>query len=241
MRVRDALSAGNVGRDVTVQGWVRTRRLSKAGVTFIELNDGSSLENLQVVAPENLPNYHSEVARLSTGASVIVDGAIVESPASGQDTELRAVAIELVGDAPDFPLAKKRHSFEYLRSIAHLRPRTNTFGAVARVRNAVCWSIHRYFQERGYLYIQTPIITANDAEGAGHMFHVSSLDLRQPPLSNGGLDFEQDLFGKETFLTVSGQLQAEIMATALSNVYTFGPTFRAENSNTSRHLAEFWM
>jgi asparaginyl-tRNA synthetase len=165
----------------------------------------------------------------------------VASPAAGQEVELRADRFEVIGEAPEFPLAKKRHSFEYLRSIAHLRPRTNTFGAMARVRNRVCMAIHEYFQSRGYLYVQTPIITGSDAEGAGQMFQVTSVDLDHPPLRNGSIDFSEDLFGKVTHLTVSGQLEAEIMATALGNVYTFGPTFRAENSNTSRHLAEFWM
>jgi asparaginyl-tRNA synthetase len=241
MRVRDALSPTNIGKAVTVEGWVRTKRPSKAGVTFVEINDGSSLRNLQAVVSDTLSGYDAEVAAASTGASVRVRGEIVESPAHGQETELRAAEFTMVGNAPDFPLAKKRHSFEYLRTIAHLRPRTNTFGAMARVRNSVSMSIHEYFQSRGYLYVQTPIITGSDAEGAGQMFQVTSLDLHAPPLHNGTIDFESDLFGKPTHLTVSGQLEAEIMATALSNVYTFGPTFRAENSNTSRHLAEFWM
>jgi asparaginyl-tRNA synthetase len=166
---------------------------------------------------------------------------VIQSPAEGQETELRADAVEVVGRAPEYPLAKKRHSFEYLRTMAHLRPRTNTFGAIARVRNQVSWSIHRYFQERDFLYVQTPIITGSDAEGAGQMFQVTSMDLKQLPMSEGLVDFSQDLFGRPTYLTVSGQLEAEIMATALTSVYTFGPTFRAENSNTSRHLAEFWM
>ena len=241
IRVREALDPGNIGRVVRVQGWVRTKRASKAGVTFVEVNDGSSLRSLQVVVPSSLPNYATDVERLSTGASVVVEGEIVASPAPEQETELRAASVQVVGWASDYPLAKKRHSFEYLRTVAHLRPRTNTFGAIARVRNQVCWSIHRYFQERGYLYVQTPIITGSDAEGAGQMFGVTSLDLRNLPRTDGEVDFSEDLFGRPTFLTVSGQLEAEIMATALSNVYTFGPTFRAENSNTSRHLAEFWM
>jgi asparaginyl-tRNA synthetase len=210
-------------------------------VTFLELNDGSSLRNLQVVIPDDLPGYAENVEPANTGASVVVSGMVVQSPAEGQEIELRAGSLELLGAAPEYPLAKKRHSFEYLRTIAHLRPRTNTFGAIARVRNTVSWSIHRYFQERGFLYVQTPIITGSDAEGAGQMFQVTSMDLRDLPVSDGLVDFTQDLFGRPTFLTVSGQLEAEIMATALSNVYTFGPTFRAENSNTSRHLAEFWM
>jgi asparaginyl-tRNA synthetase len=241
MSVRDALHTQMLGRHVTIEGWVRTKRSSKAGVTFVEINDGSSLRNLQVVVPDALQSAEALLSETSTGASVRVAGELVESPAHGQATELLAEAFALVGPAPDFPLAKKRHSFEYLRTIAHLRPRSNTFGAMARVRNAVSMSIHSYFQERGYLYIQTPIITGSDAEGAGQMFQVTSLDLHHPPLRNGSIDFEDDLFGKLTHLTVSGQLEAEIMATALRKVYTFGPTFRAENSNTSRHLAEFWM
>lgn len=241
IRVCDALHKDSIDKQVTVEGWVRTKRPSKAGFTFVEMNDGSSLHNLQVVAPESLPMYATDVAQASTGASVRVSGQIVESPAQGQQTELRASDFSLLGAAPDFPLAKKRHSFEYLRGIAHLRPRSNTFGAVARVRNAVSMAIHAYFQERGYLYVQTPIITGSDAEGAGQMFQVTSLDLERPPMRDGGIDFTDDLFGKLTHLTVSGQLEAEIMATALSRVYTFGPTFRAENSNTSRHLSEFWM
>jgi asparaginyl-tRNA synthetase len=239
--VREAMQAGSVGKHVRVQGWVRTKRPSKAGVTFAELNDGSTLANLQIVIPESLPNYGSDVDALNTGASLVVEGEIVASPAAGQETELQAERVRVLGFAPDYPLAKKRHSFEYLRTMAHLRPRTNTFGAVARVRNQVSWSVHRYFQERGYLYVQTPILTGSDAEGAGQMFNVTSLDLRRLPVNEGLVDFSQDLFGRPTYLTVSGQLEAEIMATALSNVYTFGPTFRAENSNTSRHLAEFWM
>jgi asparaginyl-tRNA synthetase len=241
MRVRVAVLRESIGRSVTVEGWVRTKRSSGAGVTFVEVSDGSSLRNLQIVIPDSLEDGRAEVDKASTGASVRVEGTIIPSPAQGQETELEASAFQLVGPAPDFPLAKKRHSFEYLRTIAHLRPRSNTFGAIARVRNAVCMSIHSYFQDRGYLYVQTPIITGLDAEGAGQMFQVTSLDLDHPPLRNGALDFESDLFGRPTHLTVSGQLEAEIMATAFSKVYTFGPTFRAENSNTSRHLSEFWM
>lgn len=241
VRVKQALSPEMIGRQVQVAGWVRTKRPSKAGITFLEINDGSSLRNLQVVLPDGLPDYEQLVGELATGASVIVEGEVTASPAAGQETELRAAALQLVGPAPDYPLAKKRHSFEYLRSMAHLRPRTNTFGALARVRNTVSRAIHDYFQSRGYLYVQTPIITGSDAEGAGQMFQVTSLDLDNLTLQDGLVDFSQDLFGRPTHLTVSGQLEAEIMATALSNVYTFGPTFRAENSNTSRHLAEFWM
>jgi len=241
LRVREALSEDSIGTLCRVQGWLRTKRTSKAGVTFLEVNDGSSLQNLQVVVSQGLPNYDTDVAALSTGASVSVMGHIIASPAAEQETELQATAVDVLGTAEGYPLAKKRHSFEYLRTMAHLRPRTNTFGAVARVRNTVCQSIHTYFQDRGYLYVTTPIITGSDAEGAGQMFTVTSLDLHNPPMGDDGVDFSADLFGKATHLTVSGQLEAEIMATALSNVYTFGPTFRAENSNTSRHLAEFWM
>jgi asparaginyl-tRNA synthetase len=241
LAVRDALSPTNIGRQVGIEGWVRTKRSSKAGVTFVEVNDGSSLRNLQVVAPASLPTYETDVDAATTGASVRVTGEVVSSPAPGQETELRATSFELIGSASDYPLAKKRHSFEYLRTMAHLRPRTNTFGAIARVRNEVCRSIHAYYQSRGYLYVQTPIITGIDAEGAGQMFQVTSLDLQNPPRPDGRIDFSEDLFGKLTHLTVSGQLEAEIMATALGKVYTFGPTFRAENSNTARHLAEFWM
>ena len=241
MPVREALRSGSIGRSVRVQGWIRTKRTSKAGVTFLEVNDGSSLQNLQAVVPESLPNYETEVSAATTGASVILEGDIIASPAPEQETELSVHCLQVLGTAPEYPLAKKRHSFEYLRTMAHLRPRTNTFGAMARVRNEVSRSIHGYFQERGYLYIQTPIITGSDAEGAGQMFQVTSLDLEQPPLTDGRIDFSDDLFGRPTHLTVSGQLEAEIMATAFTRVYTFGPTFRAENSNTARHLAEFWM
>lgn len=239
--VRDALLPSAIGEQVRIKGWLRTKRTSKAGVTFLEVNDGSSITNVQVVAPAALPNYTTDIETLSTGSSLVVSGTVVESPASGQATEVRAKSVQVLGSAPDYPLAKKRHSFEYLRTMAHLRPRTNTFGAIARVRNEVSRAIHAYFQARGYLYVQTPIITGSDAEGAGEMFTVTSLDLGKPPLRDGAVDFSDDLFGKPTHLTVSGQLEAEIMATAFSRVYTFGPTFRAENSNTSRHLAEFWM
>jgi len=239
--VRDVLDRAAIGLGVCIEGWIRTKRTAKAGLTFLEVNDGSSLRNVQVVATEDLPNFNTGVAAITTGTSVRVLGTVVESPASGQPTEVRASEIQVVGLAPDYPLAKKRHSFEYLRTIAHLRPRTNTFGAVARVRNEVCRGIHAYFQSRGYLYAQTPIITGSDAEGAGQMFSVTSLDLEKPLATDGHLDFSEDLFGRPTRLTVSGQLEAEILALAFSRVYTFGPTFRAENSNTSRHLSEFWM
>jgi asparaginyl-tRNA synthetase len=240
-RIREIITAPTIGDEVSVQAWVRTRRSSKAGLTFVELNDGSTLANLQVVAEESLANY-DEITKLGTGASVIVTGTVVESPASGQAVEVRARDIRLVGDSPEeFPLQKKRHSFEYLRTIGHLRPRTNTFGAIARVRNEVSRSIHEYFQTRGYLWVHTPLITAIDAEGAGQMFQVTTLDLAAKSGPVADEDFKDDLFARKAYLAVSGQLEAEIMATALGNVYTFGPTFRAENSNTSRHLSEFWM
>jgi asparaginyl-tRNA synthetase len=241
MPVREALLAGSIGASVRIQGWIRTKRTSKAGVTFLEVNDGSSLPNLQAVVAESLPNYETDVSAVTTGASVVLEGDVVASPAPEQETELSVGFLKIVGNAPDYPLAKKRHSFEYLRTMAHLRPRTNTFGAVARVRNEVSRSIHGFFQEHGYLYVQTPIITGSDAEGAGQMFQVTSLDLDHPPLRGDRIDFSGDLFGRPTHLTVSGQLEAEIMAAAFTKVYTFGPTFRAENSNTARHLAEFWM
>jgi asparaginyl-tRNA synthetase len=232
-----------VGRKITLRGWVRTRRDSKGGFSFIELNDGSSQGNVQVVAPGELPNYESQVKHLHTGASVVIEGEVKASPAKGQATEVLATRVELVGEAPaeTYPLQKKGHTFEFLRTIAHLRPRTNTFGAVARLRNQVSKSIHDFFQERGFLYIHTPIITASDCEGAGALFRVSTIDPENPPRAEGKVDYKQDFFGKPAYLTVSGQLQVETFCCALGNVYTFGPTFRAENSNTPRHLAEFWM
>jgi asparaginyl-tRNA synthetase len=222
---------------------VRTRRDSKAGFSFIELNDGSCFGNIQVVAPGGLPNYESEVKRLSPGCSVEIEGLVKESPGKGQATEVEARRVALLGtaDVDSYPLQKKHHSFEFLRTIAHLRPRTNTFGAVARVRNCVCNSIHRFFQEEGFLYVHTPVITASDCEGAGEMFQVTTLDLNSPPRKGPDIDFALDFFDRPAYLTVSGQLEAETFACALGKVYTFGPTFRAENSNTSRHLAEFWM
>ena len=243
LTVAQARRAEAVGKEVTLEGWVRTRRDSKAGFSFLELNDGSSMGNIQVVADAALANYESLVKSLSAGSSVSVTGVVKESPGKGQATEVRATRITLHGtaDAETYPLQKKRHSFEFLRTIAHLRPRTNTFGAVARVRNCVSNSIHQFFQEEGFLYVHTPIITASDCEGAGEMFQVTTLNLAAPPKTAGGVDFTQDFFDRPSYLTVSGQLEAEIFACALSKVYTFGPTFRAENSNTSRHLAEFWM
>ena len=232
-----------VGRKVTLRGWVRTRRDSKGGFSFVELNDGSCQGNVQIVAPGELPNYESQVKHLHTGASVVVEGEVKASPAKGQATEVLASKVELVGDAPaeTYPLQKKGHTFEFLRTIAHLRPRTNTFGAIARLRNQVSKSIHDFFQERGFLYVHTPIITASDCEGAGALFRVTTIDPENPPKADGKVDYKQDFFGKPAYLTVSGQLQVETFCCALGNVYTFGPTFRAENSNTPRHLAEFWM
>jgi asparaginyl-tRNA synthetase len=241
--VSDARRVEAVGRQVRLRGWVRTRRDSKGGFSFIELNDGSCQGNVQVVAPGELPNYEAVVKQLHTGASVAIDGEVKASPAKGQATEVHATHVELLGDAdPEtYPLQKKGHTFEFLRTIAHLRPRTNTFGAVARLRNQISKSIHDFFQERGFLYVNTPIITASDCEGAGELFRVTTIDPENPPKAEGKVDYLKDFFGKPAFLTVSGQLQAETFACGLGKVYTFGPTFRAENSNTPRHLAEFWM
>jgi len=224
-------------------GWVRTRRDSKGGFSFIEVNDGSCLSSLQVIAEDKLPNYKNEILRLQTGCSVKATGIIAASPGKGQKVELQADEIEVLGwaDPAVYPLQKKRHSFEFLRTIAHLRPRTNTFGAVARVRNAMSNAIHTFFQERGFIYLHTPIITGSDCEGAGEMFKVTTLDLDQVPKKKGHADFDRDFFNEPANLTVSGQLEAEIYALAMGDVYTFGPTFRAEDSNTSRHLSEFWM
>jgi asparaginyl-tRNA synthetase len=241
--VAQARKVESVGGRVRLQGWVRTRRDSKGGFSFLEINDGSSFGNLQVVVPATLPNYESDVKQLAVGCSVTVTGEVKASPAKGQATEVHADSVVVHGwaDHEAYPLQKKQHSFEFLRTIAHLRPRTNTFGAVARVRNCISRSIHNFFQEQGFLYIHAPIITASDCEGAGEMFKVTTLDVQKPPLKDGQVDFSGDFFGRPTYLTVSGQLQGEIFACALGKVYTFGPTFRAENSNTSRHLAEFWM
>ena len=233
----------NVGQRVKLQGWVRTRRDSKAGFSFVEINDGSCMTNIQAICDADLANYESEIKKLSAGCSVTIAGEVKESGGKGQATEVHAESVTVHGwaDPQEYPLQKKRHSFEKLREWAHLRPRTNAFGAVSRVRNCICNSIHQFFQEREFLYVHTPIITASDCEGAGEMFKVTTLDLEQPPRENGRVDYTQDFFDRPSYLTVSGQLEAEIYATALGKVYTFGPTFRAENSNTSRHLAEFWM
>jgi len=240
IRIKDLLEVSQEMNALCVCGWTRTVRRGK-DVTFIALNDGSCLANLQMVLTPALADYET-VSRCGTGAALQVEGDLVASPAAGQDWELHARQVKILGDADgDYPLQKKRHSFEYLRSIAHLRPRANTFGAVFRMRSALSFAIHRFFRERGFLYVHTPIITANDCEGAGEMFRVSTLPAAQPPMVEGSVDWRQDFFGEKTGLTVSGQLQGELFATAFSDIYTFGPTFRAENSNTSRHAAEFWM
>ena len=240
-KIRDLLTTGIPGDEVCVQGWVKTRRESK-NLSFIQVNDGSTLSDLQVVAEDTLDSY-GLIGELTTGCSVSITGELVESPGKGQRYEIRAQSVELLGgaDAETYPLQKKRHTLEFLRDIGHLRPRTNTLGAVARVRSTLAYAIHSFFQERGFMYIQTPIITASDAEGAGSMFRVTTLPLDDLAAGKGSADLAEDFFGKPVNLTVSGQLEAEIYALALSDVYTFGPTFRAENSNTSRHLAEFWM
>jgi asparaginyl-tRNA synthetase len=256
--VAQARDEQTVGRNnVIIQGWVRTRRDSKSGFSFLEVNDGSCFGNLQVIAEAKLSNYESEIKKLTAGASVRIIGEVRQSPAQGQATELLAHKVDVVGGSPGetYPLQKKNHSFEFLRTIAHLRPRTNTFGAIARIRNVVCRSIHDFFQEHGFLYVHTPIITSSDCEGAGHLFRVTTLDPANPPLTPNpspppgergrgegrAVDWAKDFFARPTYLTVSGQLQVESYACSLGKVYTFGPTFRAENSNTSRHLAEFWM
>lgn len=234
-----------VGEALTLSGWVRSRRDSKGGFSFVQLHDGSCFDGLQVIADQQLPNYENEVLKLSAGCSIKVTGILMASQGQGQSVEIKANSLEVLGwvDEPEtYPIAKKRHTLEYLRSVAHLRPRTNTFGAMARMRNSLSQAIHRYFDRNGFFWVNTPIITASDCEGAGEMFRVSTLDLLHLPRNGEGkIDFSQDFFGKESFLTVSGQLNGEAYCTALSRIYTFGPTFRAENSNTTRHLAEFWM
>ena len=244
MMVKDALKA-QPGQAITLKGWVRTRRDSKAGLSFIQLHDGTCFDAIQIVAPSELANYQDQVLHLTTGCAIEARGELVASQGKGQSVELKADDIKVVGwiDDPDtYPASAKRHTFEYLREIAHLRARTNTFGAVARVRHTLATGIHRFFDAREFYYVHTPIITASDCEGAGEMFRVSTLDALNPPRTpEGGVDYNQDFFGREANLTVSGQLNVETYCCALSRVYTFGPTFRAENSNTSRHLAEFWM
>jgi len=244
MRIKiNQIKKENIGKEITIKGWIRSIRNSK-NLSFINLNDGSKIAGIQIIAEATLPDYENLLPKLTTGAAISIQGKVVPSPGKDQDFELQAQKIEVIGecDAENYPLQKKRHSFEFLRTIAHLRPRTNTIGAVARIRNALAFATHKFFQDKGFLYIHTPIITAADCEGAGEMFKVTTLDSKNPPLTEKkNVDFTKDFFCKSTFLTVSGQLEAESYACALSDVYTFGPTFRAENSNTSRHLAEFWM
>ena len=232
------------GTNVIVEGWVRSKRDSKAGISFISVHDGSHFDPIQTVVPDTLQNYESDVLAISTGCAVRVSGKLTESQGKGQQVEIQSTSIEVIGwvtDPESYPIAKKRHSFEYLRTVAHLRPRTNTFGAITRVRTTLANAIHSYFFERGFHWINTPLITASDCEGAGELFRVSTLDLMNLSVENDSIDFSEDFFGEESFLTVSGQLNVEAYCLAMSRVYTFGPTFRAENSNTSRHLAEFWM
>ena len=235
----------SAGETVTVQGWVRTRRDSKAGLSFINISDGSCFAPIQVVAPAILSNYETEVKRLSASCSVRATGVVAVSEGQGQNFELQATGVEVVGwveDPETYPIQPKAHSLEFLREVAHLRPRTNLFGAVTRIRHCLAQAVHRFYHEQGFYWVNTPIITTSDAEGAGQMFRVSTLDMANLPRdSKGAVDFSKDFFGKETFLTVSGQLNVEAYCLALSKVYTFGPTFRAENSHTTRHLAEFWM
>ncbi len=232
-------------QDITVNGWIRSRRDSKAGISFVSVHDGSCFDGIQAVVPNTLANYESDVLRLTTGAAVSVYGELVQSEGKGQFLEIQVKKVDVLGfvdDAESYPIAKKHHSFEFLRSVAHLRPRTNTFGAISRIRTCVAHAIHRFFGEQGFQWVNTPIITSSDCEGAGELFRVSTLDLANlPHNADGSIDYDQDFFAGESFLTVSGQLNVESYCMALSKVYTFGPTFRAENSNTSRHLAEFWM
>jgi len=244
--VAQALSGAlAAGEQVSIRGWVRTRRDSKAGLSFINLSDGSCFATIQVVAPADLPNYDEQIRRLSAGCAITATGTLTPSQGQGQALELQASAIDVLGwvdDPETYPIQPKAHSLEFLREVAHLRPRTNLFGAVTRIRHCLAQAVHRFFHEQGFYWINTPIITTSDAEGAGQMFRVSTLDTANlPRTDNGAVDFSRDFFGKETFLTVSGQLNVEAYCLAMSKVYTFGPTFRAENSNTTRHLAEFWM
>jgi asparaginyl-tRNA synthetase len=241
-RIADVLKSGASGEPVSVNGWVRTKRDAK-DFSFVEINDGSCLKNLQIVADASLPGYVESVTKLTTGSAIHCEGTLVSSPGEKQSVELRASALSVYSIAPqDYALQKKRHSFEFLREIAHLRPRTNALGAVARLRSSLSFAIHSFFQERGFAYVHTPIITASDCEGAGEMFKVTTLDLANIPRNaEGAVDYTKDFFGKPASLTVSGQLEGEIYAMAMGRIYTFGPTFRAENSNTARHLAEFWM
>lgn len=234
-----------IGEKVTVAGWIRTRRDSKAGFSFLAVNDGSGFDNVQVIAPNTLNNYESEILKLTTGCSVVVDGTLKASEGKGQAYEINADKVFVTGfveDPDTYPMSAKRHSVEYLREYAHLRPRTNLMGAVMRIRNTVAYAIHSFFQENGFMWVATPLITSSDCEGAGEMFTVTNFDLNNVPKNDKGeADFSKDFFGKHAYMTVSGQLNVETYACAFSKVYTFGPTFRAENSNTTRHLAEFWM
>lgn len=245
LSVKQALATAPSDTVITLKGWVKTRRDSKAGFSFIQLNDGSCFGNMQIVAPADLPNYADAVLKMGAGCAIEADGVLVASQGKGQSVEMQASAVRLIGAVEDpetYPIQPKAHSYEFLREVSHLRPRTNTFGAVARVRHCLAQAVHRFFHENGYYWVATPIITASDCEGAGQMFRVSTLDLANLPRTDkGAVDFHKDFFGRETFLTVSGQLNVETHCLALSKVYTFGPTFRAENSNTARHLAEFWM
>ncbi len=238
--IRQILALDPPQKTVTVEGWVRTARSGK-GVAFLEVNDGSCLAGLQLVIDPGVPDFE-EIARVGVGAAIRAVGELTESPAKGQRVELKASGVEILGPSQDdYPLQKKRHSFEFLRTISHLRPRARTFGAVFRIRHALQMAIHNFFDSRGFIQVHTPIITGADCEGAGQMFRVSSLELGSPPMKDGAVDYASDFFGEETSLTVSGQLEAEAFALAFKNVYTFGPTFRAENSHTSRHASEFWM
>ncbi len=241
LTVRQVLTAPNIGSQVIIQGWVRTKRESKGGFAFLEVNDGSYFQNLQIVVPAEIASYASEIPKVFSGTSVFVQGEIVASQGGKQAVEVRAQEIALIGscDPLVYPIGKQKMSFEYLRDFTHLRSRTNTFSAIARVRNTLAMAIHEFFQKQDFIWLHTPILTGNDAEGAGKMFHVTTLDLEKIP--NGKVDYSQDFFGSQVNLTVSGQLEAEAYACSMGKVYTFGPTFRAENSHTSRHLAEFWM
>lgn len=235
----------DVNKTITVRGWVKTRRDSKAGISFINLHDGSCFSPIQIVAGENLTNYQHEILKLTTGCSIIATGRLIDSQGKGQSYEIQASSVKIIGwvENPDsYPIQAKRHTLEYLREVAHLRPRTNTISAMTRIRHCLSQAIHKFFHERGFFWIHTPIITGSDCEGAGELFKVSTLDLANIPRTQAGqVDFSKDFFGQEAFLTVSGQLNLEAYCLSMSKVYTFGPTFRAENSNTSRHLAEFWM
>ncbi|HOV13271.1 MAG TPA: asparagine--tRNA ligase [Spirochaetota bacterium] len=242
LKIRDILNLKPENQELTVYGWVRTKRESKT-FSFVEINDGSTIKNLQIVIEDKIENYKDIIIKINTGASIEITGNLVASQGKNQSVELHAKSCNVIGEAnPDeFPLQKKGHTFEFLREISHLRARTNTFAAVARVRNSLSFAIHSFFQENGFVYVHTPIITASDCEGAGEMFQVTTLDLDKIPKENGQIDYTKDFFGKKSLLTVSGQLEGETYACALGNIYTFGPTFRAEHSNTTRHLAEFWM